>query len=209
MNNDIFVYAFSGCARVGKTTAAKYMQNKIALTGVSTHVLSFADPIKNAIREIGVTKETHPGLYRKLAQFIGTDAVRTEYPDWWVDHMFNRIQTIQHESDGYPTTIIIDDVRFPNEMNLVKRFQFGYNVFVYGGEGRIDLSLPVYAHESETMGVGFERNYRDIRSKKLNRESIPEIDLIIDNSMSMMSLDLSIDQILQITHRKAVDKVYG
>lgn len=139
------VIGFSGCARVGKTTAAGLLYDDLISDGIRAEQLSFAGPLKDGLATMGVTKERYPKIYRNLAQHIGTNVLRAEDSEWWANVMAARID----ESDS--DVFIIDDVRFPNEINLIQTYG-GVNVFVIGGD-RIDLAKPVYDHESEEMGV--------------------------------------------------------
>ena len=62
-----------------------------------------------------VEKEMSPIKFktvRQLLQFIGTDLIRKYNTDWHV----NRIRAMINEDDNY----VIDDIRFPNELNLVR-----------------------------------------------------------------------------------------
>lgn len=86
----------------GKSTLAK------ALWPYKT--LSFAGPIREALKVIGIDKRDYPDLYRKGAQYIGTDLVRAEYPDWWVRQMEIRVDELPDNHN-----IVIDDMRFKNE----------------------------------------------------------------------------------------------
>lgn len=49
---------------------------------------------------------------REMLQFVGTDIIRKYNPDWHV----NRIREMMVESQKY----VIDDVRFPNEKNMIE-----------------------------------------------------------------------------------------
>jgi hypothetical protein len=60
---------------------------------------------------LGIRKEFHPDLYRKGAQYIGTDLVREEYPDWWVMLFARECERVKDIRSG----VIVDDMRFENE----------------------------------------------------------------------------------------------
>lgn len=90
-------------------------------------------PYKTIEDEMSKVKFT---TVRQLLQFIGTDIIRKYNTNWHV----NRIREMLKPDVNY----VIDDVRFPNEMNLIKEL---------GGDCwyivRPDLS-KISNHESET-----------------------------------------------------------
>lgn len=49
---------------------------------------------------------------RELLQIIGTDIIRTQNPNWHVDQIRQMID--------YKNNYVIDDVRFPNEVDMIK-----------------------------------------------------------------------------------------
>jgi dephospho-CoA kinase len=87
----------------GKTTVAEHL---IKEYGYAKY--SFADPIREIMRDIfGITDKKDP-RYRPLAQKIGTEWFRAEYPDVWVDTLFRRLEKKQGP-------VVVDDCRFVNE----------------------------------------------------------------------------------------------
>jgi len=104
--------ALSGKMKSGKTTLARELDYQ--------NVVSFADPIRNALAELGIRKSEYPDLYRRGAQYLGTDLCRTFDPDWWVKWMNARMM---YDRQNVRSTII-DDVRFPNEYDWCKASGF-------------------------------------------------------------------------------------
>jgi dephospho-CoA kinase len=87
----------------GKTFAAQHLIDKYGFQRIS-----LATPIKDIMSEyLGIRDKTHPD-YRRMAQKIGTDWFRSEYPDIWIDYMIKKSKEINHN-------YICDDVRFVNE----------------------------------------------------------------------------------------------
>lgn len=103
--------ALSGKMKSGKTTLAK--------TITRDTIYSFADPIRAALRELGIDKTEHPMLYRQGAQYIGTDLCRAHDPDWWVQRMARRFS---YRPIG--KHFVIDDMRFQNEYDWCKEQGF-------------------------------------------------------------------------------------
>ena len=101
----------------GKSTLAEALQKALFTDNTLDHnifnyplIWSFAGPIREALDVIGITKQKYPELYRRGAQYIGTDLVRELYPNWWVDLMREHVNVLHPD-----THVIIDDMRFENE----------------------------------------------------------------------------------------------
>jgi hypothetical protein len=76
------------------------------------------------------------GKQRSLLQFWGAEYRRAQDPDYWVRQLAN---TIELEK---PQIALISDVRFPNELEFVRK---------YGEAVRVDRAgLPPSTHASET-----------------------------------------------------------
>lgn len=102
-----------GCQfRVGKDTAAEYLQGKTGGT-----LLNFAEPI----RKIEAFTQATLGLVgkkdRKFRQTIG-DWGRSEDEDIFVKLLVAELAGLHHE------TIYVTDVRFPNEFAALKKAGF-------------------------------------------------------------------------------------
>lgn len=154
--------AFAGLARSGKTTAAEHMQNHMnKINGVHTIRMSFASPIKDGLETMGVTKETNPQLYRHLAQLCGDGCRDPEIngePLWWIDLMRKNIQSIQPNSAIDIIYVLVDDVRYENELTLMSDLN-GLTFFVDAGK-RIDTNQKMYDHRSETMAMNVNHNLK-------------------------------------------------
>lgn len=136
--------AFIGLMGSGKTTAAKIMASDTEnnILNNPRHVrCAFADPVK----EVGVrtlqaltdvigderfTNKIHgqdindlksdPAI-RGLLQFIGTELGRGYFSDTiWIDYMAKRVQ----EANAQDTFVVVDDCRFPNEAEALKKLGF-------------------------------------------------------------------------------------
>lgn len=105
------IILLAGKMTSGKTTLAKALSQDYWVKR-----MSFADPIRKALTTLGITKEEHPLLYREGAQFLGSDLVRSRYPDWWVEQMDKRIRLSGLYILEDHTNIVIDDCRYENEL---------------------------------------------------------------------------------------------
>ena len=103
---------------------------------------------------------------RDALQFWGTDYKRWKHPRYWVDKLLKEIE----EKDGPPGRIVISDMRYPNEYDMVKAYQ--------GRCWRIERGSPVNNHTSE-IALDFH-----------------EFDAYIQNSGTLEELERRVDRIL-------------
>ena len=86
------------------------------------------------------------GKFRRLLQYVGTDLFRKENENFWVESLRTSLQSFREE-----VSIVIVDVRFPNEKKFVE--EVGTSVHVVRSTGRQDT------HESETALLGASWNF--------------------------------------------------
>lgn len=121
----------AGKARSGKDTAAQYLLNKL---GADWYSASFADPMKEMLNVIGVDtgdnfKDLPVNQYgvstRYMLQTLGTEWGRNLIADdFWVD-VFANMNAYQ--------CVIVPDVRFENEADLIREFGFLIHIEGRGG----------------------------------------------------------------------------
>ena len=156
------IFAFLGPAQSGKTTAADALNEQLDKRGFYVERLSMAAPIKDGMRRVGITKEDKPEEYRDLAQRWGSGR-RARNSDHYVSKAARKIERIRAiERKDYnkldeqdmlscwdETAIVIDDIRYPNEVQLVK--SLGATVLWMDAGERINFSEPFRQHESEKL----------------------------------------------------------
>lgn len=109
----MLVIGICGDATIGKTTLAQMLESRLT----PAKICPFAGPLKQAALDLGWNgKKDAKG--RKLLQLLGTDVGRnciseTIWEDKW------RKQIGEQARDGIEY-MIADDVRFPNELALIK-----------------------------------------------------------------------------------------
>lgn len=136
------IVAFAGLAQSGKTTTANILAKWLYENNYANPAIrSFAGPLKWASTALGASKEDRPELYRKFCQFVGTELRNPDYcppytgPNYWLDLMKDEVGRLMDaerkrlDEGGLETVLIIDDVRFDNEVQLVKEMG-GTTVFV-------------------------------------------------------------------------------
>ncbi len=150
---------FTGRAGSGKSTAASVLVEQYGFTR-----MSFAQPLRKMLREIGLTEEdltsgkSEPVDWldgktpRQLMQTLGTEWGRGMiHTNVWVTIAERKIAQLR--ADGVPG-IVIDDVRFDNDADMIRRL---------GGVviGVLRETGPVMRHASES-GVSFGLIHRHL-----------------------------------------------
>ncbi len=156
------IVAFGGLAMSGKSMMATYLGERAFKMGYHVKPERFAGPLKDASALVGFHKggDTND-LYREFCQFVGSKA-RAENSDWWTDMMATRLDVIAEEENNrlhlenfHETVVIIDDVRFMNEIELVRRYT-GTLIFVDGYRRNIQsMGAAWRQHESEKLAMDY------------------------------------------------------
>lgn len=117
------IVLISGKARSAKDTTASYVAAELKFREQKTLIIHYADFLKWFCREYlgwDGKKETlqHNGESgRAMLQRVGTEIVRNNNPDSWVQMMIALLKGIYTEYD----VVLIPDARFPNEIELLQR----------------------------------------------------------------------------------------
>jgi hypothetical protein len=121
------VIGLSGVKGVGKSTFAHQ---------IGGEVISLASPIKKMLEvivpKIFIYEEKErdiPGFpkgvnARLLMQTLGTEWGRNHYPEIWINFVEEKIAEAQGRwkvTDCYSQRIIVDDIRFKNEADMIRR----------------------------------------------------------------------------------------
>jgi hypothetical protein len=131
------ILAFSAKKQGGKSTAVEHMKHVLySKASFPVVPVNFADPLREAIWEIffspcdvlprtEIYKDSakdvvHPcgKTFGQLLQVVGTDWVRTVWPDCWLSHYKHTIE--EYNKAKYPVCVLTSDVRFPNEVHLIQ-----------------------------------------------------------------------------------------
>lgn len=151
--------AFIGKQRAGKDTAANYLSKKHG--GL---ILKFADPLyemMHNIYDIAGLPHNDKTKDRLLLQFLGTDWGRkTIDPNLWLNIMNKRLEKMFSKeellapislfNDYQETNFFITDARFPNEVELLKKWKFKIIKVETCERIRIERGATSLNHESET-----------------------------------------------------------
>ena len=105
------IVLISGKAEAGKTTAANILKRLIREREPEARVtiVPYAAHVKNTAKLLFDWNGVKDEAGRQLLQWWGTDVVRAQYPDFWVEEVMRLVDVARDQLDS----VIIDDVRFP------------------------------------------------------------------------------------------------
>lgn len=149
-----------GRAGAGKTTVANHLVSAYGFTR-----LAFADGLKDMLIQAGMltyeecyTRKTEQS--RWLLQKIGTEIFRKQvHEDFWIQRMAQRIKN----SMDAGSSVVIDDIRFPNEAKLVRAY-LGKGVLIKLERTQLDGSPYIMdsannEHDSERLVDTIQADY--------------------------------------------------
>lgn len=146
----MYRFAFIGPAGTGKTTCAKYLADK-----TYGYVLSFAEELKRYAKELGWDGQKDE-RGRKFLQELGR-VVREYDENTWVNLLY-----IPYNYEVYQDSFFVDDLRFPNEAEMLVRNRFKIVRIV---PFDFDLNEEWRTHESETALNDYTADYNVVSFK--------------------------------------------
>lgn len=141
------VVCISGKAQHGKDTTAGMMKTALESMGHTVLITHYGDLVKYVCRTFFGWNGEKDAYGRSLLQKIGTDIVREQRPNYWVDFVKDMLSMFPNEWDF----VLIPDSRFPNEIDGLK--QSGFNVIhlrVRREKFESPLTTEQQNHPSET-----------------------------------------------------------
>ena len=150
------VLIISGKAQNGKDTVAAFIRDKLVEDKHSVLVTHYADLLKFICRNYfgwnGV-KDEHG---RKMLQYVGTEVIRKENPDLWVNFIVLMLKYFHNNWDY----VIIPDGRFPNEISVMRDSGFEtLHLRVTRSNFISPLTAGQRNHQSETALDTYEADY--------------------------------------------------
>lgn len=107
----------SGKAQHGKDSTANILSKELKANGKHVLIAHFGDLVKYVCKQFFDWNGEKDNYGRSLLQRVGTDEVRKQYPNFWVDFIKN-ILTVFNDWDY----VLIPDCRFPNEVEMFNNF---------------------------------------------------------------------------------------
>lgn len=114
------IILISGKARSGKDTSAQILKEIIENDGKKVLIAHYADLLKYICKTFFNWDGKKDEKGRTLLQKVGTETIRKQNPDYWVEFLAEFIAMFEDEWDY----IIICDVRFPNEIETMKLYDY-------------------------------------------------------------------------------------
>lgn len=106
------VICISGKARHGKDTLAGMLNEQLAAKGFRVLTTHFGDLVKYICEKFFNWDGAKDEKGRTLLQYVGTDVVRKQCPNYWTDFIVSVLELFPNEWDY----VLIPDCRFPNEV---------------------------------------------------------------------------------------------
>ena len=112
------IFLISGKAGSGKGAVGKVLERELMKDGYPVLTISFGDAVKDALTRYydwdGV-KDKHG---RAMLQKLGTDQMRTMFPDFWAEYVAKFIAATRKDW----VYVIIPDWRFVNEFDVINDY---------------------------------------------------------------------------------------
>ncbi len=150
------VITISGKAQNGKDTTAGFLKDALEADGYSVLITHYGDLLKYICQKFFNWNGEKDEKGRSLLQYVGTDVIRAEQPDFWVGFVSSIL-------DLFPDTwdyVLIPDCRFPNEVNTLKSCGFDVTHLRVVRDGfESPLTPEQQNHPSETALDDTEPDY--------------------------------------------------
>lgn len=117
------VICISGHAQEGKDSTAGFLKDALENDGHKVLVTHYGDLVKYICRTFFGWNGEKDVAGRHILQYVGTDMVRTRYPNFWVDFIVDILTVFDDEWDY----VLIPDCRFPNELERIR--EAGFEMF--------------------------------------------------------------------------------
>lgn len=141
------ILAISGHAQNGKDTVAGLLKDSLKADGKRVLVAHYADLLKYMCRTFFDWDGNKDEKGRHILQYVGTDIIRKQAPDFWVDFI-SSVLTYFNENWDY---VLIPDTRFPNEINKLISNSFDViHIRVVRPNFKSPLTEEQQKHPSET-----------------------------------------------------------
>lgn len=141
------VFCISGKAQHGKDTTARYLAEELRNKGKRVLITHYADLLKYICKQFFEWNGKKDEDGRHILQYVGTDIIRQQQPDYWVDFIVSLLRLFHDEWDY----VLIPDSRFPNEIENMKHAGFEtVHIRVVRPDFDSGLSEEAKRHISET-----------------------------------------------------------
>lgn len=132
------------------------LSDELKMENKSVLIAHFADLLKYICKTFFEWNGEKDEYGRAILQIVGTDVIRAQEPDFWVDFIIKIISLF----DGFWDYVLIPDCRFPNEYEKFK--ELGYDTTLIRIERpsfESSLTDEQKFHKSETALDGYRYDY--------------------------------------------------
>lgn len=158
------IICISGKAQHGKDTSAGFIKEELESRGKTVLVTHYADLLKYICRSFFGWNGEKDDAGRQLLQYVGTDVVRKQRPDFWVDFVSSVLKLFP----GHWDYVLIPDCRFPNEIDAMKKQGFDViGLRVHRINFKSPLTEEQQNHPSETALDDYVMDYKIINNGTL------------------------------------------
>lgn len=141
------IICISGKAQNGKDTTAQIMAERLREQGSRVLIAHYGDLVKYICKTFFNWDGEKDEKGRTLLQYVGTDKIRAQIPDYWVNFIVSILEIFSDEWDY----VLLPDCRFPNEYEIYKRKGMDASLLRVVRPGfRSPLTPEQQAHPSET-----------------------------------------------------------
>lgn len=159
------VICISGKARHGKDTLAGILAEQLEDQGHSVLITHFGDLVKYVCEKFFGWDGAKDEKGRTLLQYVGTDVVRTQRPNYWTDFIVSVLQLFPNQWDY----VLVSDCRFPNEVECFVDAGFDTKLVRINRPDFVsDLTPEQLNHPSETAMDAYPADYYVINNGTLD-----------------------------------------
>lgn len=150
-NRKIFITGNSG-----KDTSAEIIKDNLESKGYKVLITHYADLLKFICKNFFGWNGEKDDAGRTLLQQVGTNCIREQDPDYWVDFVANLVRMFPNKWDF----VIVGDVRFPNELSRIADAGFpATHVRIIRPDFESQLTEEQKHHPSETALNNIEPDF--------------------------------------------------
>lgn len=150
------VVLISGKARHGKDTLAGMLKDRLEDKSYRVLIAHYGDLVKYVCKTFFDWNGEKDEAGRTLLQYVGTDIVREQNPNFWVEFIKSILTMFNHEWDY----VLIPDCRFPNEVECFMNGDFNTSLIrINRLNFESGLTPQQLAHPSETSLDNYNYTY--------------------------------------------------
>lgn len=140
------VICISGKAQHGKDTTAGMIKEKLESGGHTVLIAHYGDLVKYICKTFFDWDGNKDAYGRSLMQYVGTDVIRAQAPDYWVQFIADMLTFFKDDWDY----VLIPDARFPNEIDVMREKFGALHIRVVRPNFESPLTPTQQQHISET-----------------------------------------------------------